>query len=410
MLKSGLLQPLRSGDYRRLWLAQLVSVMGDKVDQIALGILVYEATGSELQMGIVLAISMLPAAVFGMVAGAYVDRLDRRRTMILADVARAALVLSVPFVARYSIGAVYLVALAVATVSLFFEPAKLALIPEIVDEHELMAANSLDNATVSIAELVGLAFAAGLVASLGWRLAFVFDAGTFLVSAAFVFAIRHRAVAGAADIAGTGSVLADALEGMRYIARHELLRDLLPVYSVAMAGVAASITFVYVLALERFASGAPGLALLDGAITVGLLVGSVFVGRARAEGATRMLLWGLTAFAALLALIAGAPSVVWAAPVLLVMGVANMFFYVPMATVLQTSALPSMRGRAFAAKQMLSRVLSVAGFLLAGMLAEWVDLTPSILLVAGFVGLVALIGWTRPSLRAAVVPAAGSVE
>jgi len=241
MLGGRLFEPLRSRDYRRLWIGQLISVMGDKVDQIALGILVYEATGSGLQMGIVLAISMLPAALFGMFAGAYVDRFDKRRTMLVADLVRAVLVLSVPLVAEYSIAAVYAVALAVATVSLFFEPAKLSLIPKLVDEDELMAANSLDSATVSAAELVGLAFAAGLVAGLGYRLAFVFDAVTFLASALFILAIRHRE-----DLEGAGSeqvngLFADVAEGLRYISRHDTLRDLLVVYSLAMAAVAAGV-------------------------------------------------------------------------------------------------------------------------------------------------------------------------
>lgn len=401
MLGGRLLEPLRVADYRFLWLGQLVSVLGDKVDQIALGILVYEATGSELQMGIVLAIAMLPAAMFGMVAGALVDRFDRRRTMIAADVGRALLVLSVPFVAEVSLAAVYAIALAVAGLSLFFEPAKLSLIPDLVRDDRLMAANSLDNATSSIAELVGLAFAAGLVAGVGYRAAFFFDAGTFLVSAVLIVAIKHREAPVAARSATTSGVIADAFEGLRYIGRHEVLRDLLPVYAAAMAGVAASVTFVYLIALDRFAAGAPGLAMLDGAITVGLLLGSVLIGRARSTAATRHLLAGLLAFGVLLSLAAWLPSLLWAVPLFVAMGIANMFFFVPMTTILQTVAVPSMRGRALAAKQTLTRILSVIGFVGAGALAEAVDLSWSIMLVGGFVTVVALAGWSRPRLRVA---------
>lgn len=398
----GLLEPLRSRDFRRLWLGQLVSVVGDKVDQIALGILVYQKTGSGLQMGITLAISMLPAAVFGMVAGTFVDRLDKRRTMLVADALRAALVLSVPFVAERfdSILPVYIVALILATVGLFFEPAKLSLIPKLVRRDELMAANSLDNATVSAAELTGLAFAAGIVASMGVRLAFFFDAATFVVSAIFVLAIGHREVLEPA----TGGVLtgvgADLVEGLRSVWRHPVLRDLLAVYAVAMSAVAASVTFVYVLALETFRGGAPGLALMDGSITVGLLLGSVAVGRGSATGATRKLLAGLSAFAALHFLLAVTPTIAWSVPVLLAMGVANMYFYVPMSTVLQTVVMPSMRGRAFAAKQTLSRAFSVAGFITAGACAEQLGVRQSIIIVSTFLVLVAAVGWSRPALRA----------
>ncbi|MDO8848216.1 MAG: MFS transporter [Coriobacteriia bacterium] len=409
MLGGRLAEPLRSRDYRCLWLGQLVSVIGDKVNQIALGILVYEATGSGLQMGIVLALSMLPAALFGMVAGAYVDRFDKRRTMIVADLLRAVLVLSVPFVAEYSIVAVYAVALLVATVSLFFEPAKLSLIPKLVDEEQLMAANSLDNATVSAAELAGLAFAAGLVASMGTRLAFFLDSATFLVSALFIFGIGHRETRQSGEVAPTGGVWADVVEGTRYIWQHDLLRDLLLVYSAATAAVAAAGLFFYVLALEKFDGGAPGLAVMDGAITVGLLIGSILIGRTGAAGAVRKLLWGLTVFAGLYWLLAVVPTVAWSIPLLLVMGVANMFFYVPMSTVLQTMTVPSMTGRAFAAKQTLSRTLSVGGYLAAGALTEKLGLQTSIILVGGFMVTVAAIGWLRPALRR-TVPLSGTLD
>lgn len=391
--------PLRSLDYRRLWFGQTVSVIGDKVDQIALGILVYQLTGSELQMGVMLAISMLPAALLGMPAGAVVDRWDRRRTMIAADLVRALLVFSVPFAVGVGLWLVYLIAFAVATVSLFFEPAKLALIPEIVGADELMAANSLDSATVSAAELAGLAFAGGLVAALGYRAAFFLDAVTYLLSAFFIWRISHRAAPRLVPAAGLREIARDAAGGMRYVFQHPVLRDLLAVYATASAGIAGSVTLVYVLALQHFKGGAPGLATLDAAITVGLLLGSFAVGRADPSGAGRKLLGGLLVYAGLYALTAAAPTLLVAAAILLTVGVANMFFYVPIATILQTVAAPDMRGRAFAAKQALSRILSVAGFIGAGALAEKVGLHASILLVSALVAVAALVGLSRPKLR-----------
>jgi len=400
MFEGRLWVPLRSTDYRRLWFGQMVSVVGDKVDQIALGILVYEITGSELQMGIMLAISMLPAALLGMLAGAFVDRWDRRRTMIASDLVRAGLVVSIPFAVDVGLWLVYLIAFAVATVSLFFEPAKLSLIPELVGSDELLAANSLDSATVSAAELAGLAFAGGLVAGVGYRAAFILDAATYVLSAALILSIRYRAQPRLDVAAGWREIVRDAVAGMRYVVKHPILRDLLGVYSVASAGIAASVTLVYVLALDRFSAGAPGLAALDAAITLGLLLGSFAVGRSQPSGAARKLLWGLLAYAGLFSLTAVVPSLAWAAPVLLAVGVANMFFYVPIATILQSVAVPDMRGRAFAAKQALSRILSVVGFVAAGAVAERIGLSTTIVLVSVLVAVAAAVGWSRPRLRA----------
>ncbi|GAB4289715.1 MAG: MFS transporter [Coriobacteriia bacterium] len=392
--------PLSSADYRKLWLGQLVSVIGDKVDQIALGILVYQVTGSMLQMGVMLAVSTLPAALFGLVAGAFVDRWDRRRTMIIADVLRAGLVLLVPVLAEISIGAVYVVAFAVATVSLFFEPAKLSLIPDVVGEEQLMAANSLDNATMSVAELAGLAFAGGLVATVGYRVAFFFDAATYVVSAAFVVAIRHRTVLPPLAERVT-SIWADVRRGLAHIRDVPVLRELLTVYSVASVGVTASITVMYLLALDRFRAGAAGLAALDAAVTVGLLLGSVSVGRTGADGSGRKFLFGLAAFALVFGATAFAPGIVVAMALLLVAGVANMWFMVPSVTLLQRASRGELRGRVFAAKAMITRIAGVIGFLGAGYAAERLGLVPTIGAFALLVLASALVGLARPALRGA---------
>ncbi len=84
-VKASIWSPLRLPDFRKLWLGQLVSVVGDKLHQIAMGVMVYVITGSPVQMGIMLAMTALPALLFGLAAGAYVDRWDKRLTMVFSD-------------------------------------------------------------------------------------------------------------------------------------------------------------------------------------------------------------------------------------------------------------------------------------------------------------------------------------
>ncbi|MBN2404113.1 MAG: MFS transporter [Coriobacteriia bacterium] len=392
--------PLRSKDYRMLWLGQLVSVVGDKVNQIAMGILVYEATGSMLQMGVMLAISTLPAALFGLPAGAFVDRSDRRATMIAADLLRAGLVLSIPLVVKLGIPAVYAVAFLVSTISLFFEPAKLSLIPEIVPEDELMAANSLDNATMSVSELFGLAFAGALVAILGYKVAFFLDAATFVISAVFVSFISFREVRQIVEQERI-RLVEDIMRGLRHINDVPLLKDLMGVYAIAAMGVAASVTAVYLLALQRYNAGAPGLAILDSAITIGLLLGSFSVGRTTTEASGRKFLLGLCAFGLFFGAVALAPSVAIAVPLLLVGGIANMWFQVPMATMIQKSSSGALRGRVFAAKATVSRLFTVVGFIGAGLLAERIGLGVAIAIIGGMVLVTGLAGFSRHALRTA---------
>lgn len=404
MASARLFAPLRSSDYRKLWIAQLVSVIGDKVHQIALSVLVYKLTGSVAQVGAMLAMTTLPAVLFGVPAGVFVDRWDRRATMVVSDVLRAGIVLAIPSLVRVGMPAVYAAAFCVATVSLFFEPARLSLIPEVVPEDQLMAANSLDNVTASASELLGLAGAAGVVAAIGSDKAFYFDAATFAVSAGFVATIVHRGRAAEKRLAEP--FLDELRRGLAHIAETRVLRELVGVYSLAAAGVAAAILAVNGLALQRFGTGpvdsrAVGLALLDGAITVGLLVGSATIGQSAPGSAGRKFLGSLTVFGVAFVLVAFARGIWTAVPLLFIGGAANMWFYVPGATIVQRASRADLRGRVFAAKNALSRVATTVGFFGAGILAERLGLQSTVLLIGTMVVLVSAFGWTRSALREA---------
>jgi MFS transporter, DHA3 family, macrolide efflux protein len=399
--------PLRGRDYRRLWLGQTVSVVGDKVNQIAMGVMVYKLTGSLLQMGVMLGITVLPAALFSVFAGAFVDRWHRGRTMLAADIIRAGLVVLVPLLVRYGVVYAYLVAFLVSTVSLFFEPAKLSLIPELVEADSLMAANSLDNASSAGSELFGLALGGIIVARLGYGGAFGFDAATYLVSACFVAMVaRHagRPIAREAA-AGAAGLLSEVREGLAYIWRAPVLRDLVGIYAFAVVGGSASITLSYLLALRTFEHAGPTeavrLALIDTAITVGLLIGAFLVGRTGSDGAGVKFLSGLVAFGVLFSTLAFIPAMLPAMAVLAVIGIANMWFQVPMSTLLQQHTRESLRGRVFAARTTIVRVFTVIGLVGAGAAAERLGVPVVIGAVGVIVAAAGLLGWASPALRSA---------
>jgi MFS transporter, DHA3 family, macrolide efflux protein len=395
---TGVFAPLRVADYRRLWLGQVVSVVGDKINQIAMAMMVYAITGSMLQMGIMLGISFLPAALFGVFAGVYIDRWDRRATMVWADIARAGLVVVIPFVVPYGVYWAYLIAFLVSTISLFFLPAKRAVIPEIVPAEQLMAANSLDNASESISELVGLALGGALVATLHYPGAFVVDAATFVFSAAMIYSMKYRRTPAAEGVA-PGSVLAEAKEGLSYIWHSDVLRELMSVYVLAAVLGSAAISICYALALVRYQAGAPGLALLDGAIAVGALIGALAVARSGPARPGLKFLAGTAAFGASLMLISLATTI-WMAVLLLILGgMANMWFFIPATTIMQSQSAPVLRGRVMAASTTATRLAMVVGIVGAGALAE----TTSIAWLAAVTGAAAIgvasIGMLSASLR-----------
>jgi DHA3 family macrolide efflux protein-like MFS transporter len=425
----GVLAPLKVSDYRKLWVGQIVSVVGDKLNQIAMGIMVYKVTGSMLQMGIMLGITVLPSALFGLIAGAYVDRWDRRRTMIVSDLLRGALVLLIPWaIANGGVLSAYLLAFSVATVALFFEPAKLSLIPELVPDAELMAANSLDNASSAIAELVGLAFAGAVVGILGYARAFQLDAVSYVFSAGMIALISHReSRRGAAPIAveamlaldpdanplpeliaardvspdadPAAGIFAEVAQGARHIWRTPLLRDLTTLWAFAALGLGASLTLGYGLALQRYDAGALGLALLDGSIAIGILVGTLTVGRTNSAHSGVSVLGGLTVFGLSFGLVAAAPTIWVAAPLLLLGGIANMWFLIPTITMVQRTTREELRGRVLAARQTITRIASAISIVLAGLAVEQLSMSSVILAVSAMVLAAAAWGWTRPSLR-----------
>jgi len=132
------------GDARfsAFWVGQAISMFGDRLHQIALGFLVFDATDSPLATGFVFLAATLPNLVLGPIAGTFVDRWDYKRVMIVSDLLRAVLVLLIPVVARIDILLVYPVVFLVTTVSLFFRPARVAVVPRIVAPDDLLAANS----------------------------------------------------------------------------------------------------------------------------------------------------------------------------------------------------------------------------------------------------------------------------
>lgn len=406
MAPGGVLAPLRRSDFRRLWIAQTVSIVGDKINQVGLSIMVYRLTGSLTQMGLIFAITFLPAALFGLAAGPLVDRWDRRRTMIYADVARAALVGAIPFAVAIGLPAVYALAFASATVSLIFEPSRMALMPSIVSDDELMAANALDMTTMSVSELLGIGFGGALVATIGYQAAFWVDGVTFLISAGFVVAIGYRAVANPnRRPLGFGTLWTDLRFGLDRIRRDGVLRGVAITYAaVALAG-GAAITLSVLLALDVFTgsglSDALRVTIVDLATTAGLLIGSVAVGLSGSRSAGKKYLSGIVAFGGLMVLFLFVHDLWVAALVLGLAGIANQYFGVPMLTMLQTHTESETRGRVFAVRMTIARLATVIGLAGAGVAAQVYGVIPMMVAVGVFILTIGVLGFAMPHLRTA---------
>ncbi|TAH50322.1 MAG: MFS transporter [Chloroflexota bacterium] len=221
-------------NFALLWSAQLVSTIGSALTSLAASILVYRATGSALSVGLMLMATAAPSIVLGLVAGVFVDRWDRKRIMLLADVIRALLVLTIPFLVQSNVAYLYVIVLLTSCVGQFFDPAQASVLPEVASDEELAAANSLMAISSFGATAVGFA-ASGLLAQFSIELAFYLDALTFLISAACIFFTRIPALPPVEETR-VGIIFRNMQSGFRFLYRSPILRStfiLMPVLGIS---------------------------------------------------------------------------------------------------------------------------------------------------------------------------------
>lgn len=224
---AGYLELVRSNvHFRRLWIAEVVSLLGDWFNTIALYALVAELTGSPFALGAVFIFKMLPLGLASPLAGLIVDRFNRRRLMLGSDLVRAVLVLGFLLVDQPSEVALLYVLIALQTMAgAVFQPARSASLPNVTAPRELLTANALSAATWSTMLAIGAALGGVATEVLGTDMVFLIDSATYLVSAVFVYRTvipqrteRPEAFRGAAALVGTAA--GKIVDGWRYLRDH----------------------------------------------------------------------------------------------------------------------------------------------------------------------------------------------
>ncbi|MDD5019919.1 MAG: MFS transporter [Candidatus Omnitrophica bacterium] len=284
---------LKNRNFSLLWLAQIISQFGDRLDQMALIALVYRyAPGSTTQMAKIMAFTIIPVFLIGPIAGVYVDRWDRRRTMVVCDLLRGALILLIPLwlMRLPSLWPVYIVVFIVFSIARFYVPAKMSIIPDLVRSEDLLLANSLVNTTGMVAAMFGFGLGGILVGMVGAKGGFTIDAVSFLVSGAMLFFLSAKAIRRAKK-ESLVEVGKDIAEVIRKSAFQEMKETVLFLRNDPRIGSCFGVLFllwgalgsVYVVSIvfvqEAFASVTKDLGLLVVALGLGLFVGSLSYGR-----------------------------------------------------------------------------------------------------------------------------------
>ncbi len=248
-------------NFRRIWLGDIASLLGDWFATIALYTVVRNLTGSPLAMGMVLITKLLPWALASPFAGLLVDRLDRRWLMIASDLLRAIVVLG--FLLVKDVGDLPLLYVLIALqviLGAVFIPARSAVIPNITSPRELLTANTLGAATWSTLLAVGAALGGFATAWFGTQLVFVIDSASYLISAWFILRTHIPPTDAPQRPATVTAALTDIVDGWRHMRRDPRIGRIALTKAAWTLGGGAQ---VYMLTLlgEHLAPGEPGIGI-----------------------------------------------------------------------------------------------------------------------------------------------------
>ncbi len=399
--------------FSALWTGQMISLFGDRVNQIALAAFVYEVTDSPLAVAMTFFVGMVPNLILSPIAGAYVDRWDQKQVLVVSDILRAAAVMLVPVAILYNVWLAYPLVFVITTISIFFRPARQAILPRIVPEEDLLPANSAMWVGETLADVIlypiaGL-FVVFLLSSLA--LAFWFDAVTYLASATLLATmvvpplVRRAssndvdevdATADDADKAApaTRASIADDIKTGWAFLRQETVLLANTLQGTAGQFSLGVLTVAGIILAKEITPGQSEAyrgtyAFMETAIGVGSLVGGFMLGAIASRAPKGKLIIGAYIAFGLGAMAAG---VVDSIPLVLGlffgMGVANMAFVIPSQTLFQERTPPELMGRVVSLRFALVFGGMSLAMALSGVAMTVVD-AGAVIFVAGIVSVVA---------------------
>ena len=387
--------------FRLLWVGQAVSYFGDTMNTAGLVIMLFVLTRSASIVALGLIAKAIPTILFGLIAGPLVDRVNRQRLMILADLTRAILTVSIPFFGTYWLPGVFIAVFLIAAASAFFNPAKQAILPNLVPGRLLVRANGLVSSSEKTMELLGYSLAGLIVAAVSWLPLFLIDAGTYLFSAVSLLGVPDLAV----RAKGASFRLAsDVVEGLRFVLRNAVLRSTMTLTLVVAVFFGLTTTILVVMAYETLKGGASAYGFIEAAIGAGAIVGALIaaelVNRTRAG---TLLLLGAGGVGLANVFVGFSTNLSATIVFLLLGGILNMVYYVPLISVTQRESPDSVRGRVMATRFLLVQGGYLAGMALAGPMSDRFG-APMVFVVGGlFLVVAALLGFAFRSIRMATL-------
>jgi len=363
----------RRRNFTLMWSGQFVETIGFGLTSLASSILVYRLTGgSALSVGLMLIASAAPSLLVGLIAGVLVDRYDRRRIMIAADVIRAVLVCLIPFLVPYGIGWLFAIVFVISTIGQFFDPAWESVLPEVAPDEELAAANSLMAISTFGSTAIGFAASGLIAASASIEFAFYLNAATYLFSAGCILLLRTKKLE-VSDKTSIKVIFTNLKDGIGYLTRNPALRSIfmLAIPVAASFGLANSLLLPYAeraLNATTFEYG-----LQEGLTSVGFVIASLLVaGYLNRWREGQWMVVGLFGMGIAAVIYSQLHSVALAIGVQMFSGFMNAPYSIARRLLVQRNTSAEVRGRVSSAFFVASNAFFLVGMMAAG-LADVVD-------------------------------------
>ncbi len=401
---------LRNRNFFWLWLSQLISIAGDFFSFLAVPYLITVLADGEqaaavegvvlspeakLWVGVAMAAFTAPR-LLGIFTGAFVDRWDRHRTMIIANVI-AGLVVLLPLLA-FSLDDVWIIIvmqLGLALVSRFIWPTQQAVVPLLVEEDDLLAANGLSSLTQTVGMIIGPLLAGLTVQFLGIKTAFLVDSATFLIAAGIiVMKVRVPQLENPPSGDGVRAILGNIWEGIRFIGVTRLLLATTISFAILQGGL-GGINAIWVPYLrETFGLGPIGITAVDTVQGIGMALGAVVLGFLMARFSKWLIAGvGITLIGFTLAGIGAAPAFWFVLAMSFSLGVLLTPVQSAFNTLMQLSIPKELQGRVFSS---FFAVTQAAGLLMIAVVTGLVTAIPLrvVIVGGGVVTVIAGLLWT----------------
>ncbi len=382
-----------SSDFWKYWAGQTISNLGSSVTLFALPLLIYKLTGSALNLGIATAAEFVPYLLFGLLLGAWVDRVDRKRMMIFTDIARALIIASIPFFALFgvlSVWWIYVVGFVQSTLTICFEAGQFAAIPNLVNQDDLVTANGRIQASYSAASVLGPFLAGLLVALVPLSTLLFVDATSFILSACSL-ALISMSFNPPQDEKQEHpkSILHDVMEGLRYVLGHPVLRNI----SLMMALVNFVATTIYtqlvLFAKVQFQANDTQVGLLYSAGSIGIVILSLLAGPLRKRWTFSTVALGALMTEGILVVVFAFTRWYWLGlPLWACIGGLGILFNINTSSLRQAIVPNNMLGRVMSIAGVLAWSAIPLGSLLGGFIINW---THDISLVYSIIGMLTFL-------------------